>query len=202
MKKKLLNNFKNKINPSFTLLEVILAVAISSIILLTLYNSFNLGSGLYTQLSRDVNAQAQEILETISSNLRSAYILPDPDSKLFFTAGKSALRFNALESLSKDLSDRQAQHMNKVGFFLKAGKKKGFTFVYQKESKPRELSNDIDDLSFAFFDGKSWVDSWSSNQELPLAVSIKLGFKDTRRPEKKIVYSTVVDLPAGGKKTE
>ena len=179
---------------SFTLIEITIAVALASVVVLTAYAGFNSGLSLVDRIRRDTSGSAQSLLECVSRDLRSAY--GDPSSP--FVGTRTSFQTRTLEAFPVRprglvvAADRKEVHYWLIDERL----------MYRSIALPppasdgqdpgTELIHGVKSLRFAYFDGSRWQDSWNSDS-LPEAVSVSVAIRASG--VRFDTYTTVIDLP-------
>ncbi len=179
----------------FTLLEVLIAIAIFSIISLSSFTIFD--SVLTGDATSKIRSERQNelqraflIIERDITQIARRTIRFDgeaPTARLIqgasdgFTTQAQAIAFVRHGWTNPGLllprSDLQAvayQLTEEIFYRLH------FNFVDSvvgEEPKSRPLINDVTELKFEYYDGKKWQDKWSGNG-LPLAIAIEIDTKD------------------------
>jgi general secretion pathway protein J len=179
----------------FTLLEVLLAIAIFSVISLSSLTLFD------TILSADENSQQRSARQ---NELQRAFLLMERD---FLQIARRSTRFNGEPPLEKFIhtdsssgtADSQTlgfvrggwtnpglllprSNMQAVSYQLneKRLERLHFNFVdavVGQEPKVRPLISGVEQLVFEFYDGKKWQKKLE-NKKIPLAIAIELTLED------------------------
>ena len=73
------NSRKKNDNPAFTLVEVLIAISIFSLVITSLYTTFRVGMRAYASGEREINRMqhARVIFDTLNRDIRSIYYLPE-----------------------------------------------------------------------------------------------------------------------------
>ncbi len=190
-----------------TLLELLLAVAISGLVLTAVYSSLSLGLKVFRRAKGEVSVEAQTILDKLSQHLRSAYLFPDTKSDLIFLGSPQSLRFTATAPLRPSAGSGDEESLMMVRYYLVPSGKQGLSALMlsarprtrapEEESAPpaQTLSDAIANLKIDYFDGENWSDFWNSSQQLPRSVRLSLMMKKDPRDDFSRPFSTVIDLP-------
>jgi type II secretion system protein J len=176
----------------FTLLEVLIAVAIMSVLVTVIYTSFSTSSRNVEQAeaSRDATDLARTLLAKLSADIANAYVNAGMNSPVTTTifygkkeeggAGDEKIRHDALYLTTLTnwrKPDSRETDLWEVGYFFKE-KTDGTGFVMMRKEK-RELSKDtpaleggveyemtdrVEGLQFRYYDiaAKKWLDTWDS----------------------------------------
>ncbi|MBL4940686.1 MAG: type II secretion system minor pseudopilin GspJ [Colwellia sp.] len=182
-------------NKGFTLLEVLIAVAIFSIISLSSFTIFD------TVLKGDATAKQHSARQ---NELQRAFLIIERD---LTQIARRSIRLNGeapLERLIQNSSDSFASEEQAIAFVRHGWTNPGlllprsdmqavayrlveetlerlhFNFVDSvvgEEPKVRPLISDVTELSFEYFDGKEWQETWPQ-KSLPLAIAIEVETKD------------------------
>lgn len=190
-----INTFRLIKHQGFTLLEVLIAISIFSVVSLAGFTIFD------TVLRGD---ESSKIRTERQNELQRGFLLIERD---FSQIAKRTLRVNGeapqenfLQTAEDDfLGNDQAlafvrygwtnpnlllprSEMQSVAYRLneKTVERLHFNFVdavVGQEPKIRALLTDVDSLTFEFYDGKKWQKKWSGNT-LPLAIAIEVDTLD------------------------
>lgn len=201
----------------FTLMEVLIAIAILAIVLSTVYGSFVQTRKVIDKAEasieelRGVRAAFTRMMQDVSM----AFIVKDND-KTFFTGTDDYADGYATDSIdftsfSNRIRNNDAKESDQieVGYSLKRGNEGKAVLI--KRVKKRiddspgyggdsyEISEDIVGLDFRYLDDDAWVDSWDSrvNKTIPQAVEITIIVKDSSGNER--TYKGIADVPLGKK---
>jgi general secretion pathway protein J len=184
-----------KKSAGFTLLEVLIAIAIFSVISLSSFTLFD------TVLNADEKSQTRSQRQ---NELQRAFILIERD---FLQIARRSIRLNGEEPLkdfiytdtSSFVSDSQTlgfvrNGWTNPGLLLPRGDVQSVAYqltestlerlhynfvdaVVGEEPKRRPLITGVNQLSFEFFDGKKWQKKLAS-ETIPLAIAIELELED------------------------
>ena len=191
----------------FTLIELMLASLIISLIVASVYGSFRGGLQAWREGNTRVerHQMIQITLEEMARQLRAAYIAPN-NSDIGFTGNPVGMDFvyaslpsdrqqpggNGLWRVSYRLVEEEEDQLGKL---VREQRMTPYTAEIPLTSS-EEVIDSVFDLSFQYYGRDGWEESWHSNRDLPQTVRIKLvledeaGYTDT--------FSTLVDIPAGG----
>jgi type II secretion system protein J len=197
----------------FTLIEVLLALAILALVVMGIYQSFsNAGQNIQqAEEVRDETDTARTLLSRLTADLNNAYVngtmsgtptffygkkVEDEDTKkrydeVSFTTLTNWRRPNTAETelweLGYSFQDRPEE---KKHVLMRREKRE-----LSKDVPPREggveyeLTDQVQGMQIRYSnDGTNWSDDWPMGQSLPRAVEIVLTFADGR------VYETQVDI--------
>jgi len=173
----------------FTLIEVLVAVTIIAVIVLSIYSAFNTGITAYKKMDTAFSSfqDARIILNVIETDLKNSFIYSEESS--FFKGGSSALDFfSILNTYDKDEKYNSLCRIKYTleGNVLKRTVYSGFAALGDDENaQSQELSNGIEKIDFEYAcigsgEDKTiiWRNVWPQKDgqagQLPLAVKIKL----------------------------
>jgi len=186
--------FQQPNNKGFTLLEVLIAIAIFSVISLSSFTIFDsvLKGDETSQIRSKRQNELQRAFLIIERDLtqiarRSARLNGEaPQTRFLQTVtdvidGEQALAFvrhgwtnpglllprSDMQAVAYQLSEETLQRLH-------------FNFVdavVGEEPKIRPLITDVTSVSFEYYDGKKWQEAWES-AELPLAIAIEIEAND------------------------
>jgi general secretion pathway protein J len=191
----LLKSNKYNYQKGFTLLEVLIAIAIFSVVSLASFTIFDtvLRGDESSKLRSDRQNELQRAFFLIERDVmqiakRSMRINGEAPSNVFIqTADDSFLADNQAMAFVRNgwtnpglLLPRS--DMQSVAYRLEENtlERLHYNFVdavVGQEPKIRPLITNISDLSFEFYDGQNWQTKWSGNS-LPLAIAIEIETDD------------------------
>ena len=184
-----------RINKGFTLLEVLVAIAIFAMISLAAYQILQgvLRSGEISKEHSEALTELQRAMLIIEQDFSQiTYRLSrdenvEEDELQVMSAGESlfesddqGIEFTRLGWTNPfDLLPRS--ELLRVRYRLKEGQLQRLYFLYPDlqvgdEPKVQVLLNDVETLSFRFWDS-SWLDSWTSTDSLPDGIEISFTTK-------------------------
>jgi len=179
----------------FTLLEVLISIAIFSIISLSSFTIFD------SVLKGDATAKLRSERQ---NELQRAFLIIERD---ITQIARRSIRFDGeapMERLIQSGSDSVASEEQAIAFVRNGWTNPGlllprsdmqavaytlteetlhrlhFNFVDSvvgEEPKIRPLISDVTELKFEYYDGKEWQEVWGTNK-LPLAIAIEIDTKD------------------------
>ncbi|MFH1459682.1 MAG: type II secretion system protein GspJ [Candidatus Omnitrophota bacterium] len=210
-----MRNFIGK-KSGFSLVELIVSVAIAAVLFLGLYSSFSLGINCFKQLKAKTDVQAQKIITQLNSQLRSAFISNNEDNRFNFQGSGSSLEFTTTVAAGvfpefMESEDYKFTDLLNVSYRIKRDNHKEenhLIYTYkdalgQGESedrgtnsgeKTKVLSKDIKSISFFYYNGSGWQRSWNSSRELPQAVEIEIQLQDRENKDRADSYFSAVKL--------
>ncbi len=203
--------------PGFTLIEMMLAVAILGLILVMLAGSFHAvaASKLHAEGRMDAEHAGRSIIWEMTAEIRGAVQTPVAMSRVLlrgnaqFLSGKAA---NAISVSTLDAGHRRSitghGSENIVTYSLKRNPNhEGWLLLERAEQngldpnvdyQPVTIADNVLSLRIRYFDGNQWGDTWNSDNlspgmQLPLAVSIDL---DMAAPNgRDLRFATEVIIP-------
>jgi len=185
----------NQLSKGFTLLEVLIAIAIFSIISLSSFSIFD------SVLKGDETAKQKSERQ---NELQRAFLIIERDVTQI---ARRSIRLNGeapIERLIQSSSDSFASEEQAIAFVRHGWTNPGLLLprsdmqavayrvteetmqrlhynfvdsVVGEEPKVRPLISDVTELSFEYYDGKEWQEEWTKNS-LPLAIAIEVNTKD------------------------
>jgi len=184
----------------FTLLEVLIAVAIMAMIVSVIYASFGTASRNVEQAEarRDATDLARTLMAKLASDITNAYFSPSMTETFFYGkksgSGPDAARFDTLAFTTLTNWRRpntKETELWEVGYWFEETAEKNGKALLRKEK--RELNKDtppleggtdfmltdrIKSLQLRYFNGLVWTDDWDNRSlrsaALPKAVEITL----------------------------
>lgn len=172
----------------FTLVEVMVAIALISLIMTSVYGIFSTISTTQKRLENESEGyhQARMIFDRISRELRTSYLnvnnersafTADIDSNgnnyLAFTSTSALTHGNAPGGLVRVRYQLDTQHEKTTGRLLRSAVP---LFVPDDPPSGQRLSSQVKQLEWRFFDGSDWQESWDSgvNHRLPHTVEMDM----------------------------
>ncbi len=186
---------------AFTLLEVIMAVTITAVILMVVASGFSLAMKVYKRVKEGKSLQVYDFVEEVSRDLNSVYLYDDAVS-LVFKGGSDSLTFVTAVPLRYNFRYPDDCGLRKVKYHLVAKGngssvyKSSFLFSERglsKEIVKKKFIDSLDSLKFSYYNGKNWLNTWNSYQELPRAVRIWVKLKN-RSGSAYDTFATTVDI--------
>ncbi len=198
MKSARLNN-----DSGFTLLELLLAVAIMSALLVGLYTAFFSVSGSQMRVESELEhtRQIRRFMDVVSTELRSSFYKKTNErtlfeSEIFGRRGKelSSLGFTWFGYPIIGKGRSPASELVAVRYYVEQGtgdgegasdtgvlfKARWNPYGEEKEGYAAMVLENVESFALSFFDGKQWVKGWDASREnkLPAAVKIELTLRD------------------------
>jgi prepilin-type N-terminal cleavage/methylation domain-containing protein len=185
----------------FTLLELMLALAILAIVLIMIMSSFNvvIHSKIQGEAHLTVDRQGRAILWELANEIRGAVQTPDPISNVMFvgagqTGGRAAVDSITISTLAaghrRAITGLDAEQLvsyamtpnpSTRGWYILTRTQRSGLLVGNSSFVPpaTQLADNIVSLHLKYFNGNSWLESWDSTAlppptQLPIAVSIDL----------------------------
>ncbi|MBE9532469.1 MAG: prepilin-type N-terminal cleavage/methylation domain-containing protein [Proteobacteria bacterium] len=206
----------------FTLLEILIAVAIMSSLLVGLYTAFFSVSSAQARVESELEQtrQLRRFMDVISTELRSAFYIETNERTLF--EGKSLGRSGQERSslgftwfgyprISRRAGSevRPASELISVRYYVEDATDGGANnsgTLYKTRWNPyegqdsgysAEVMENVESFVLTYFDGKEWLSGWDASNEkkLPYAVKIELMIKDGETAQ---LYSSIVKVTMGG----
>jgi general secretion pathway protein J len=196
----------------FTLIEILLAVTITSILLVTIYGVFTSVSSAKSRIEAEGEGyhQARVIFDRIGREIRGAYYLQG-NAKTSFKGGLDEER-NPFLRLSTTATTPQGERQEGVAVVhyrlrkdAETEDKKVLTrsedSLVQAMQAPREysLAAGIDTMQLRFSDGDTWQESWDSDtlKAAPkmVEVTLEIHFEGTAVPFRSIFEVPAVEAP-------
>jgi len=193
----LLNSKGRKLskNTGFTLIEILIAIAIFAVLSLAAYQILQgvLRSGEISkehdenliEIQRSMLLIERDFVQMVARASRTNGI--DDDKLQILYAGKGVLdsefqgiEFNRLGWINP-LNLLPRSNVLRVGYRVKDGKLQRLYYLHPdtvagQDQEQQILLNDVEDLTFRFWDG-TWVNSWTSTSEIPEGIEINITSK-------------------------
>ncbi len=200
------NNIKIKIASGFTLIEVIIAMTLLSLILVLLFSTIFTANKSWQSTERKIalNDETRIVAQFIQRQLTQMTPLLWSDNKkqkLLFSGKNNEISFTTTLPAHRggggvqlvSLKINNTDDMNHLDFYYRhAG---GDVYPFDNENFEQvTLLEDIKDIEIAYFgrekadQSPQWQDEWQNDQFLPLLISIKILGTDENQdwPELKI----------------
>ncbi len=199
-------------SPGFTLIEMILAITIFSMVIAIIFSSFRLGLGAWEKGEKDIEffQRVRAVSDLLSRQIRSTYpyeITPgtfDTHKRFYAFFGKSdSLKFVSYANLQKRSGGLSLVEIwADDGKGLMQGENAALVsnlsdlddIALRDEDRSLVICPDVEKIEFRYFDRKKkddegdWLERWDpkdKKKRLPLFVEIKLVFKDKNDEELK-----------------
>jgi prepilin-type N-terminal cleavage/methylation domain-containing protein len=177
---------------AFTLVEVLIALAILAMIVVSTFTIFRSASKSWqkgeTRSERYQNAR--NAIYRISTEISQAVINSNPLCK--FTGEKnrvSFISFVSTESGVFELSELEFW-LDGAGRLLMRNDDVDPDYDFATYDHSDVLSENVSELEFSYFDGAVWTETWNSDQALgvglPKAVKVKIKVEDKKSKEGEI----------------
>lgn len=205
----------------FTLVELLIAITVLSIIMSVVYKSFTASTeGIKrAEVVDDINSTARVIFLKLMDDINSAYLTGKDvvfvgDSKRDKDLPQDSLSLTSLSNL-RMVRDAKETDLYEIGYYLKEDydyqRQEKKTSLFRREKKTigiepvleggeaYELTDEIAGIRFSYFDGASWKDNWDSRitKALPKGVEVEIILFDADK--KKRIFKTIIDVPMGNK---
>ncbi len=213
---------KEKRQNGFTIVEVLIALAIGAIVMTALYWAYTavVGSMGKSRQVSDLYQTARVVLSNIRREISGAYQPLFAEDVLLFEGRDERSRGMENDSLNlvsttcqRGAEEEVGYDSFELGYYLGEGGDRGYLKMRRlpfynleepfTEGEELTLAENVRSLDFKYFDGEEWLEEWNPDEEdyLPLAVKITIGVggKDDPNPRR---FSTTAYLPMGGNREE
>lgn len=177
---------------AFTLLEVLVATCIFSLLILGLYFIFDKSHSIWDEanVSLEEYQKIRSCLDMLTEELKSAFVSPSNPS-ISFEGKEDEVRFTC----SSNLPHESGQYdLKNVHYLLKRSnliKRTTSSFdLPERAPSTTILASNVYGLKFSYYKRKKWQSSCSV---LPRAVKVKISVAP--QGQTPITFSTVVSLP-------
>lgn len=197
----------------FTLIEILIAVAIASLILTIIYGSYasSIDTMNYTRKKLETFSMIRLTLNRMNDELTSAFISSDGYLKFVGEEGKVDFISSSHERIFKNSKEYD---LVEISYFTGAAEegasgsesllaRRESLFLWRREDRTpdndvleggerEKLMEGLKGMVFKYYDGKLWLNEWDSQEKkgLPQAVKVILKF-----PKKEL--STIAFIPLG-----
>jgi prepilin-type N-terminal cleavage/methylation domain-containing protein len=203
----------------FTLMELMLSLALLALIMIILYGSFHavVASKLHAEVRVESDQQARTLMWLMARELRGAVFTPLIPSHVLMVGQASRQGGMPLDSITfatLDPSHRRAldgfSAEENVTYSAAPNPKHRGWFLWTRSQRsgliqtanpptlpPTVLASNVLSVHFRYFNGFQWLEVWDSTsspagQSLPQAISIELQMASGRQP---VYLSTMITLP-------
>lgn len=196
-------------NHGFTLVEVLVAIVLLSVVMTSIYAIFSTISATQQRLEQqaEISHQARVIFDRVSRELRGAHLNLN-DGKTAFTGGTDSngdayLGFTSTSSL---LSSGEDSGLVRVRYALQAGNDRvtrrltrhaAALFAPEDSTAGQRLSSQVKGLIWRFYDGNNWLAQWDSRSLRRLPVSVEMSLI-IQQQDQELSFLSAVDLPGAG----
>lgn len=182
-------------NTGFTLIEILIAIAIFAVLSLAAYQILQgvLRSGEISkehdenliEIQRSMLLIERDFVQMVARASRTSGV--DDDKLQILYAGKGILdseyqgiEFNRLGWINP-LNLLPRSNILRVGYRVKNGQLQRLYYLHPdtvagQDQEQQVLLNDVEDLTFRFWDG-TWVTSWTLTSEIPKGIEINITSK-------------------------
>ncbi len=209
----------NSYQRGFTLIELMLAMALVALLMMMLYESFAAvaSSKLHAENRLAADQQGRAIMWQMSKEIRGIIQTPLIMSKTLLIGRAQMQSGTALDNITFSTVDvTHRRSLNGIGteeivsysaepspehrgcFILTRGQQSALLTQNRASLPPVALADNVLGLHVRYFDGQRWLESWDSRgmppgQVLPLAISLDLSLMAPGgRP---VNFSTMVAVP-------
>lgn len=187
----------------FTLVEILIAVAIVSLILTIIYGSYvsSIDTMNYTREKMDAFSMVRLTLSRMNDEITSSFFSEDGKDVMF--SGEEGKVDFVSSSHERIFKESKEYDLIEIGYFAEPDEKGESLSLWRREDKTpdddvleggerEKLIEGLKSIEFKYYDGKEWRSEWDSKEKkgLPQAVKVTLKF-----PEKEL--STIAFIPLG-----
>jgi general secretion pathway protein J len=196
----------------FTLVEILIAVAIASLILTIIYGSYasSIDTMNYTRKKMDTFSLTRLTLSRMNEELTSSFFSEDSE-EVMFSGEEGGLSFIS-SSHERIFKDSREYNLVEIGYFTEAAEEEASgsesLSLWRREDRTpdddvleggerEKLMEGLEGVEFKYYDGEEWRSEWDSKEQscLPQAVEVTLKF-----PGKE--FSTIAFIPLGKRESE
>ncbi len=208
MSKKLTFSLSHRLTRNgFTLVEILIAVAIVSLILTIIYASYasSIDTMNYTRKKMDAFSMVRLTLSRMNDEITSSFFSEDSEDVMF--AGEEGKIDFISSSHERIFKDSKEYDLVEIGYFTEPEEEGKNLSLWRREDgtpdddvleggEKENLIEGLEGLEFKYYDGEEWRDEWDSKEEscLPQAVKVTLKFSEKE-------LSTVAFIPLGKSET-
>lgn len=203
------------IRSGFTLMEVLIAIAILGIVMAIVYGSFVQTKRVIgmTEVAVDELRGVRTAFKRITLDLSMAFIVQNSENTIFigtddYYGGYSndSVDFTSFANRMRNKDARESDQME-AGYYIERSYD-GDSVLMKREKrridsnptyggKIYEISEEVLGLNFRYLEQGAWLDSWDSrvSKRLPEAVEITITIKDLNGTERS--YRSIAEIPLG-----
>jgi len=202
----------------FTLIELMIAVLMATLIVGALYGSFRAGLDSWEkgQFKSELCQNARIALEQMSREIRGAFI-SQRNSYYKFVGEDNTYGGNDADILNFFSTSASLNRLCEIGYFIEKDPNNPLAELKRRcdptpDSEFREggtielLAMFVTGLNLRYFDGESWEDSWVTDEDedlpleeeercLPKAVEITISVENPEVQQEPLIFSTIVSIP-------
>jgi len=178
-----------KVNNGFTLVEILIALAILAMIVASTFTIFRSASKSWQkgEVRSERYQNARNAISRMNAEISQAVINSNPLCK--FTGDRDKVSFVSFVS-----TDSGVFELSEVQYWLDSARRLLMRndeidpdYDFETYGHSDVLSDNISELEFSYFDGSTWQDTWNSDQSLgiglPKAVRIRIRVEDKKAKE-------------------
>lgn len=191
-------------NGGFTLIEVVIAVALLSLVMSSVYGIFTTISTTEQRLQSESELyhQARVIFDRLGRELSGSYLATSNENSAFSASNENGTPYLAFTSTSAITKGAQQGGLVRLRYELSTERNKTVgrllrssvpLFVPDDPQKGQRLSSQIKQVQWRFYDGNDWQDDWDSSQSntLPQTVEISMTLMNN---DHEVSVTTAFDL--------
>jgi len=207
-KRYIANRLKRSLSlTGFTMIELLIAVLIFSIIASVVYSVFSTGTSVWrrtkdaTQISMTINS----VLEDLAKELRAAVKYAGKDASLEFTGEKDKIYFCSLSDTVTD--EGQYKEIYRISYYADSGEETETLDLFKRkaslikggfeidDTEERVLVTSLDDfkIEYAYRDSMgevAWSEEWKNPDEIARALRIEIH-------KSEIALTKYISIPTG-----
>lgn len=194
-----------QVSRGFTLLELLIAVTIFSIVAVAIYTSFNVGIRAWrkAEASYKIKQEARHAFDAIGRDLRGAINF----TRMPFEGASGSVSFSRALRIS-DSKGGYIEGVFKITYTFNAQDKALYYILqtYQEDTKGEEgkkslLASDVSDfkLKYAYLEGSEviWKDYWNEEElNIPLGVKVSIAYPSENEGQA-VEFSETIFIPTG-----
>ncbi|MFQ5456101.1 MAG: type II secretion system protein GspJ [Nitrospirota bacterium] len=200
-------------NKGFTLIEVVISMAILAIIVTIIYETFAASFDTVERVEKDMDTyhMIRLSLSKLSNEISSAYY-SNKDKNTGFVGinnriddrPSDTIKFTSLSHYRYKKYVPESD-ISLITYYMNfQPEDKGSLLMHQEQGniyaieggmEEYELAENISGFDLQYYDGEKWQEEWDSEElkRLPKAVSIRLSIKDQNNRDK--VFSIIAEIP-------
>lgn len=182
----------------FTLVELLVVLALSGLLVLSLYQGFRIGSRAADRANPDADGATQFALMQDFMDREIAAVVPmpipsDPAQTLEFDGEAKAISFVGLPPVFLQLGGYQLLRLRLIDGRIEVSSKplpRGASAPEPSAARPSTLMDRVRTISFAYFgvpapsEVPTWVERWTNRPDLPQLIRLRIILADgTRSPD-------------------
>lgn len=172
---------------AFTLIELLIGLAIFSVIIISIYSVFSIGVFSWDKIDKRLTKDQDVLIlfSVLAKEIRNAISYGDNS----LDGDNENLNFHSIKNISENNID--LNYIAQINYFVENGYLKKKEGLLKKDSEVIIVPLiKIDHLKFSYLIDKEWRDLYKDKKILPRAVKVDIAIKEDK-------YQKVIVIPTG-----